>query len=85
MFGKNKINTNMDWGTRYERVTKAYLIKTLKIVIYEVGSVRHELYPITAAPDGLTIHFGLFTNIEIKCPKTPEPQNPWAMCWMMFV
>jgi len=68
--------TPMDWGVRYEPLVKAYLEKSLKCKIQELGRIRHRTQNnIAASPDGLFISCELHPEligrlVEIKCPTT---------------
>jgi putative phage-type endonuclease len=66
----------MDWGVRYEPLVKAYLEKSLKCKIQDLGRIRHRAHNnIAASPDGLFISCELYPEligrlVEIKCPTT---------------
>lgn len=68
--------SSMDWGVRYEPVVKAYLEKSLKCSIQELGRIRHRVQKnIAASPDGLFVSCGAHPElvgrlVEIKCPSS---------------
>ena len=66
----------MDWGVRYEPVTKQILETTLGAKILDLGRIRHRNNQrIAASPDGLITESSVFpalagSLVEIKCPPT---------------
>jgi putative phage-type endonuclease len=76
---KDRSNSNMEWGNKYEPVAKKMYENLFSTKVYEIGLVTHPLYEwLGASPDGMTSAGKL---LEIKCPvnrKVGEvPYNYW--------